>query len=177
MWMTWLEPSTRRIAHSGALTLQQGSPASRLQTGTCCQISGGIRLGVKWGRWFQDDSSTLHLLSLKPSPPPPVMEKLSSVKLVLVPKKVADHCPIAQTPFILSQHYAQRVQTLPGHCRFLSGKAPALQLKVLSNRHFLTFRWFLWLVSDPQVKVKEDSTLRVQKRRESLGTQSQTRLL
>ena len=103
--MTWLEPSTRQIAPSGALTLQQGSPASRLQTGTCCQISGGVRLEGKWGGgWFQDDLSTLHLLHLKPSPPAPVMEKLSSMKSVLVPKKVGDHCPIAQTPFILSQH-------------------------------------------------------------------------
>ena len=121
-----------------------GVPTSRLQPGTCCQISSGIRWEIKGGGvmvsgWFK------HITFIVPSPPPPVMEKLSSMKLVLVPKKCWR--PLYSTdPFHLVPTSWTEGGNPPGHCRFLSGKASALWLKVLSNRHFLTFRWFLWLV-------------------------------
>ena len=93
-----------------------GVPTSRLQPGTCCQISSGIRWEIKGGGWwFQGDLSTLHLLCHLPH--------LRSWKNCLpwnwswCQKNVGDHC-IAQIPFILSQHHGQKVETLLGIADF-----------------------------------------------------------
>ena len=68
-----------------ALALEQGSPTSRPQIGTPCQISGNIRLEIK---------CTINIMCLNhpPNHLPQSFEKLSPMKLDPGAEKVGDRC-------------------------------------------------------------------------------------
>ena len=76
-------PGTKQ--KSQLIQVGQGSPTSRLWTyGTCWEISGSARLEIKC------TINVMHLNHPKTIPPPNPwsVEKLSSTKLVLVPKRL-----------------------------------------------------------------------------------------
>ena len=67
-------------------TRHYSGPASGPQTGTSCQISGGIRLEIKHTIKVM---LLNHPETIRP-PPPPIRGKLSSIKRVPGAKKVGD---------------------------------------------------------------------------------------
>ena len=75
---TSVAPEVRREVWAD-YPLEQGSPNSRPCTSTSCQISNTIRLEVKYTKYVKGSN---HPETIPPTPRPPSVEKLSSMKSV-----------------------------------------------------------------------------------------------